>query len=126
MSIVKGYSRKSNTTYFYDQDMHWNPETGRPEGTRRLIGKLDVETGKMVPTGKRGRPKKKTEQDQPSVVDTDQRILELQGKIDDLTKMYQELFDENARLKTLNRDYEKKIQVIKKSFDSLYDKLADL
>ena len=106
--------------------MHWNPETGRPEGTRRLIGKLDVETGKMVPTGKRGRPKKKTEQDQPSVVDTDQRILELQGKIDDLTKMYQELFDENARLKTLNRDYEKKIQVIKKSFDSLYDKLADL
>ena len=80
----------------------------------------------MVPTGKRGRPKKKTEQDQPSVVDTDQRILELQGKIDDLTKMYQELFDENARLKTLNRDYEKKIQVIKKSFDSLYDKLADL
>ena len=29
MSIVKGYSRKSNTTYFYEQEMRWNPETGR-------------------------------------------------------------------------------------------------
>lgn len=113
MSIVKGYSKRNNTTYFYEQDMKWNSELGRPEGTRKLIGKLDPETGKMIPTGKRGRQRKQITDDSPAAV----RVVEpdpvLQKQLEEALSKIQSLSEENSRQKRLIRDYEKRIQSLK-------------
>ena len=115
MSIVKSYSKQNNTTYFYEQDYKWNPETKRPEGTRKLIGKLDPETGKMIPTGKPGRPRKEKEVTASSSGKEQEQIKRLTDQIDNLTKRNQELLEENSRLKKLNKDYEKRFKTIAKA-----------
>lgn len=116
MSIVKSYSKQNDTTYFYEQDYKWNPATKRPEGTRKLIGKLDPETGKMVPTGKKGRPKK--DPNAPVSDKEDARYARLQDQIDGLTKKIEELSLENSDLKQQVKQYEKKIQSIVKVINS--------
>lgn len=66
MGLVKGYNKHSGITYVYEQTSTWNPELGRPDNVRKLVGKIDPVTGEIVPTGKRGRPKKeKTVQVEP-------------------------------------------------------------
>ena len=121
MSIVKSYSKQNDTTYFYEQDYKWNPVTKRPEGTRKLIGKLDPETGKMIPTGKPGRPKKeKKETSSSSGESSDNDLVEkLMDQINELTEKNQELFEENCRMKQLIKDYKKKISIIAKTVESL-------
>lgn len=61
MKTVKSYNKQNDTTYVYEVlEAHWNKEKGIMEPRRRLIGKIDKETGEIIPTGRRGR-KKKTE-----------------------------------------------------------------
>ena len=62
MGIVKSYQKKTDTTYVYESEAYWDPEKKQSRSKRRLIGKIDKETGEVVPTGKRGR-KKKTSSD---------------------------------------------------------------
>ena len=119
MSIVKSYSKQNNTTYFYEQNYKWNPVTKRPEGTRKLIGKLDPESGKMIPTGKPGRPKKPKAEGTSSAQSADaDNIAKLTDQINDLFQKNQELLEENCRLKKTIRDYEKRFDMIAKAVSS--------
>lgn len=54
-SIVKMYNKKSGVTYVYESESYWDKEKQQPRNRRKLIGKLDPETGKVVPTAKKGR-----------------------------------------------------------------------
>ena len=65
MAIIKQYHKASDTTYVYESSSYWVPELGQSRSKRTLLGKLDPETGEIVPTGKRGRKKK-----QPSAEET--------------------------------------------------------
>ena len=56
--IVKSYDKKTGTTYIYRSESFWDTEKKRPSSRRKCIGKLDPITGQVVPTGKRGRPRK--------------------------------------------------------------------
>ena len=58
MGIVKSYQKKTDTTYVYESEAYWDPEKKQSRSKRRLIGKIDKETGEIVPTGKRGRKKR--------------------------------------------------------------------
>ncbi len=58
--IVKSYDKKTGITYLYSSESRWDPVRKRPSPVRKCIGKLDPITGKPVPTGKRGRPRKTT------------------------------------------------------------------
>jgi hypothetical protein len=58
MAIVHVYNRVRGVTYVYDSHSYWDKDLKQPRSTRKLIGKLDPVTGEIVPTGKRGRPKK--------------------------------------------------------------------
>lgn len=115
MSIVKSYSKANDTTYVYEQDMKWNPVTKRPEGTRKLIGKIDPVTGEIVPTGKKGRKKKeKTESVQiPSDSELAKKNQKLQAQIDTLREQVTSLYAENSALKKENNVLKKKIDQIR-------------
>jgi len=54
MSIVKAKDKKSGITYVYESESYWDKEKKQPRNKRTLIGKLDPETGEIVPTHKKG------------------------------------------------------------------------
>lgn len=58
MAIIKQYHKETDTTYVYESVSYWDAEKGQSRSNRKLLGKLDPETGEIVPTGKRGRKKK--------------------------------------------------------------------
>ena len=59
-SIIKQYHKDTDTTYVYESISHWDPEKKQARSSRKCIGKVDPDTGEIVPTGKRGRKKTST------------------------------------------------------------------
>ena len=68
MSIVK-YKNQSGVTYAYEATSRYDPSTKSSRPVRKYLGRVDPETGEIIPTvGKRGRPRKtKTNQKQQTV-----------------------------------------------------------
>ena len=58
MSIIKQYHKDTGITYVYESESYWDKEKKQPRSRRKLIGKLDDETGEIIPTGKKNAPKK--------------------------------------------------------------------
>lgn len=58
MSIVKMKDKRTGTTYVYESESYWDKEKKQPRNKRTLIGKIDEETGEIVPTGGRGKKSK--------------------------------------------------------------------
>ena len=63
MAIVKTYNKKMDVTYVYETYTEFDPELRKNRTRRKLIGKIDKETGQVVPTGPRGRRKKDPDAD---------------------------------------------------------------
>lgn len=77
MAIIKQYHKDTDTTYVYESISYWDAEKGQSRSKRRLIGKLDPETGEVIPTGRRGRTKKESTaaQAQETSVSNDTALL---------------------------------------------------
>lgn len=70
-SIIKKFNKKTGVTYVYESESYWDKEKKQPRSKRKLIGKIDEETGEIVPTsGRKGR-KKKDMTDVPATACTD-------------------------------------------------------
>ena len=92
MAIVKQKDKKTGTIYVYEQTSTWIPELKQPRSHRKLIGKIDPETGEMVPTGSVGRPKTKNTEDGTSEADGLQKELNAaQKKTADLSERIRQL-----------------------------------
>ena len=96
MSIVKQKDKRTGITYVYESVSYWDKEKKQPRSKRTLIGKVDEETGEIVPTGRSGRKKSegvpKTEGPSPVITDQVNLLAEKDAVI-------AELKAENARLK---------------------------
>lgn len=99
MAIIKQYDKRSGITYVYEASYWRDPESGQSRSKRHLIGRLDTETGEVVPTdGRNRKPKRKTDE-----------------KITDYKKAYEKLLkkceSQNEVIKNLRRkirEFEKK------------------
>ena len=69
MAIIKQYHKDTDTTYVYDSQSYWDAEKGQSRSKRKLLGKLDPETGEIIPTGQRGRKKKERPAEDPEQVE---------------------------------------------------------
>ena len=59
MALIHQVNKKTGVVYVYDQKSRWIPELKQSRVVeRKLVGKVDPDTGDIVPTGRRGRPKK--------------------------------------------------------------------
>ena len=58
MHYVKSKDKRTGITYVYESESYWDKEKQQPRAHRKLIGKLDEETGEIVPTDGRGRKRK--------------------------------------------------------------------
>ena len=61
MSIIKQKDKRTGITYVYESKSYWDKEKRQPRSNRTLIGKIDEETGEIVPTDGRGRRRKDKE-----------------------------------------------------------------
>ena len=59
MATVKSFNKVTGTTYVYESHKKWSKEEKKYKTIRKLIGKIDPMTGRVVPTGPRGRPRSK-------------------------------------------------------------------
>lgn len=55
MSIVYHHDKRSGITYAYESRSYWDREKGQSRAKRTLIGRVDDETGEIVPTDGRVR-----------------------------------------------------------------------
>lgn len=76
-SIIKKKDKKTGITYVYESESYWDKEKKQPRSKRKLIGKIDEETGEIVPTAGRGRPKKDQLTDITGISYADKDLREL-------------------------------------------------
>ena len=52
-SFIYQHDKRSGITYVYESESYWDKEKKQSRCKRRLIGKIDKETGEIVPTRNR-------------------------------------------------------------------------
>ena len=98
MAIIKQHDKRSGITYVYESHSYWDPEKKMTRAKRKLIGKIDPDTGETVPTD--GRNKKPRT---PAPGDTDYK------------KMYEKLLKKYEAQETLIKSLEKQIKELRKN-----------
>ncbi|UNT95674.1 hypothetical protein [Allobaculum mucilyticum] len=103
MSIIKLTNKKTGVVYVYESFSYWDPQKKQPRNKRKLIGKIDPETGDIVPTGKRGRPSKAAADPQTGEAIPQSEREELQMLRQRVLHLNKELAQKDATIHDLNR-----------------------
>ena len=53
MAQIRQYNKKTGVTYVYESHSYWDKEKKQHRSDRKLIGKIDPETGEIIPTRKK-------------------------------------------------------------------------
>ena len=101
MAIIKQFDKRTGITYVYDSKSFYDKEKKCSRAKRTLIGKIDPDTGEMIPTDGRNKGAKSKPNTVSPEVDKDKRI--------------QELEDENRQLKLQISALKKEIERIQNS-----------
>lgn len=112
MAIIKQYHKDTDTTYVYESTSYWDADKRQSRSKRKLIGKLDPETGEVIPTGGRGRKKK-----DPAVVSNDETVQKQEQMIRDLTDKLSQKNATIASLQKENRELQDALLKIQKLLD---------
>jgi hypothetical protein len=63
MGIIHQYDKRSGLTYAYESHSYWDKEKQMSRAKRTLIGRVDPESGEIVPTDGRNRKEKRTKEE---------------------------------------------------------------
>ena len=120
MSLVKLKDKRTGTIYVYESESYWDKEKKQPRSRRKLIGKLDEETGDIIPTGKSGRKK-----------DPDQKMVfanqEENGSPEPITEYVRAIAEKDEQIRMLkaeNRALRGEKQDILKTLEALCQRLT--
>jgi len=64
MAVIFQKDKRSGITYAYESKSKWDKDKQQSRSKRKLIGRLDEQSGQIVPTDGRGRKNKATEEDE--------------------------------------------------------------
>lgn len=120
MAIVKQYHKDSDTTYVYESTSYWDAEKGQSRSKRKVIGKIDPVTGEIIPTGGRGRKKKKP--------DTPADVIEAKSLAEDIETIRRQQIDISTlseKVAALEAENKRLKGIIKKA-SQMTEKLTDL
>ena len=98
MAIIKQFDKRSGITYVYDSKSYYDKEKKCSRAKRTLIGKLDPETGEIIPTDGRNKGAKSASRASSTVIDKDKRIRELEDENRQLKLQVTALKKELARI----------------------------
>ena len=132
--IVRSLDKRTGTVYVFESTSYWDPATKMPRCHRKLIGKVDPETGQVVPTGKRGRPKKdagaaQQQEPNPAGEGTSTASCEEIRLKAALLNNEQRLADQDARIKALEDEVRRLSYPLKRmapALDSIEKSLGGL
>ena len=79
MAIVRQHHKDTGVTYVLKSESYWDPETKKSRSRRKIIGKIDPETGKVIPTGSAKIPE--GEKGEQTALTERVRDLEVQNEI---------------------------------------------
>jgi hypothetical protein len=96
MAIIKQHDKRSGITYAYESHSYWDPEKKMTRAKRKLIGRVNPETGEIIPTD--GRNKK------PKVSDADNT---------DYKKLYEKLLKKYEAQEVLLTSLKKQLEDLK-------------
>ena len=103
MAILK-YANQSGVVYAYESISEWDPEKKQSRSKRKCLGRVDPDTGEIIPTsGKRGRPSKKKEDTAAGSENFDltEAMKKLADDCEEVKKQNRELIQENKKLRTV-------------------------
>ena len=100
MAIIKQFDKRSGITYVYESKSYYDKEKKCSRAKRTLIGKLDPDTGELIPTDGRNKGAR-------SSASTDSPGINAAARI-------QELEDENRQLKLQVSALKKELERIRK------------
>lgn len=99
MAIIKQFDKRSGITYVYDSKSFYDKEKKCSRAKRTLIGKLDPDTGEIIPTDGRNKGAKTKDKTVSEEINKDKRILELEDENRQLKLQIDALKKELNRLK---------------------------
>lgn len=79
MAIIKQFDKRTGITYVYDSKSYYDKEKKCSRAKRTLIGKIDPDSGDMIPTDGRNKGAK-SKPSSYSEIDKDKRIQELEDE----------------------------------------------
>ena len=104
-SIVYQTDKKTGIKYAYESTSYWDKEKKQPRSKRKYLGKVDPETGEIIPCKKEDNPIRISEADATEIVRLRTRLAEKENKIilleDELQKAKAALEDQTKRLKEI-------------------------
>ena len=80
MAIIRQFDKRSGITYVYDSKSYYDKEKKCSRAKRTLIGKVDPDTGEIIPTDGRNKGARSKPKVSSPEVDKDKRILELEDE----------------------------------------------
>jgi len=108
MALIKQTNKKTGITYVYESHSYWDKEKKQHRSDRKLIGKIDPETGEIVPT------KKKKTADPAAEGSPDKMVEKLK---EELAAREAELQDQKEQIRTLKAEICTKEAKIRKISD---------
>ena len=102
MAIIKQFDKRSGITYVYDSKSYYDKEKKCSRAKRTLIGKLDPETGEIIPTDGRNKGAKSKPDSPAPEIDSDKRIQELEDENRQLKLQIKALKKELDRINSFN------------------------
>lgn len=97
MGIVKQYDKRSGITYAYESHAYWDSEKKMSRAKRTLLGRIDPETGEIVPTDGRNRKKK---EEKPTTTPS----------LEDYKEMYEKLLKKYEAQRQIIKSLQEKIK----------------
>ena len=85
-SVVYQIDKKTGIKYAYESTSYWDKDKKAPRSTRRYLGKVDPETGEIIPSRKASAPITISEADVTEIVRLRTRLSELEKKLEGVEK----------------------------------------
>lgn len=102
MSIVYNTDKRSGITYAYESKSYWDKEKKQSRSKRTLIGRVDPETGEILPTD--GRCKKNSPYQTVRMTEQDEIMNRLKGM--KVSELKQEILRLEMELRELKKELE--------------------
>ena len=80
LAIIHQFDKRSGITYAYESIAQWDKEKKMSRAKRTLIGRVDPQTGEIIPTDGRRRKNKEKQVEQAQTVDYKDLYEKLQQK----------------------------------------------
>ena len=115
MAKIYQTNKKTGITYVIESESYWDKEKQQPRSHRTIIGKIDPDTGEVIPTKKYNREKKASSPSKVSMsANQESYATATSVRSGDLTERIKELEQQAIRLReekeSLIRDLNKVLQ----------------